>query len=181
MPEPPDALCQARNRLNEVTALLHEPVTGHAFTPFQAMAEIARFVGREVQLPRLPLDGLAALDEAERRELEGRVRTFADLLARAGLRPNHPFAGVGATSLDPLARERITAELVERAPRALEAIGTLEQTAERLAELAGRPVPLSLPDCRDLQKLLLAAAYRPAEGRDATAALLPQAGCPPTS
>ncbi|MBC6416406.1 MAG: DUF3320 domain-containing protein [Rhodospirillales bacterium] len=178
MPEPPDALQHARDRLNEVTALLHEAVPGQDFTPFRAMAEIARFLGRDVPPPRLPRDGLAALDEAARRSLAERVRDYAGLLAQAGPRRNHPFAGAGAASLQPTDLQRLEAELA----RASEAIETLQETASRLAELAGRPPPLSLPDCRCLRDLLsapvLAPASRPAEGRDATAALLSRAGEP---
>ncbi|MBC6405270.1 MAG: DUF3320 domain-containing protein [Rhodospirillales bacterium] len=178
MPEPPAALQRARDLLNRVTALLHEAVPGQTFTPFRAMAEIARCVGQDVPPPRLPRDGLAALDEAARRSLAERVRDYAELLAQVGPRRNHPFAGAGATSLQPTDLQRLEAELAQ----ASGAIETLQETARRLAEMAGRPAPLSLPDCRCLRDLLcapvLASARRPAEGRDATAVLLSRAGEP---
>ncbi len=86
MPEPPDALREARDRLNSVSSLLHEPVPGYAFTPYRAMAEIARFVGKELPPPRLARDGLAALDDATRRNLVDRVAAYADLLESSGPR-----------------------------------------------------------------------------------------------
>ena len=127
MPEPPDALREARDKLNSVCYLLHEPVPGHAFTPFRAMAEIARFVGQELPPPRLPRDGLAVIDEATRRRLSDTVSDYADLLATAGLRSNHPFAGVGTTSLQPTDLQRLGPEL----RRALNAVKALETAASR--------------------------------------------------
>jgi hypothetical protein len=99
MPGPPDALREARDQLNGVADLLHEPVPGYGFTPFRAMAEIARFVGKEAPPPRIPRDGLAELNEATRQDLADRIGAFAELLTRAGPRAEHPFFGVGATAL----------------------------------------------------------------------------------
>lgn len=72
MPDPPDApeaLRETRDRLNRLTALLHERVPGRDYTPFRAIAEIARLIGREVPPPRIPTTGLEALDEPARRAL----------------------------------------------------------------------------------------------------------------
>lgn len=174
MPEPPDALREARDRLNSVSSLLHEPVLGYDFTPYWAMAEIARFVGRELQPPRLARDGLAALDEATRRNLADRIKIYADLLESSGPRRSHPFAGVGSTSLQPTDLQRLEPELRQVS----EAIKQLQVTALHLAVLTSRAEPSSLPDCLTLRDLLCAAAGRPADAQNATAVLLSQASDP---
>ena len=171
-PPPPDALREARDRLNGVADLLHELVPGHAFTPFRAMAEIARYVGKGAPPPRIPREGLARLDEPTRRELADRVGAYAELLARTGPRAEHPFFGVGATALQPTDLQRLGPDL----SRAAEAVSELNETAARIAEAAGRPAPETLEECETLRDLLLAAGQRPHEARGATAALLPRAG-----
>jgi hypothetical protein len=171
LPPPPDALREARDKLNSVTALLHESVPGYAFTPFRAMAEIARFVGMGLQPPKLARDGLAALDEATRRDLAKRVKLFSDLLKSAGLRPNHPFAGVGSTNLQPTELQRLEPELAQVS----DAIRRLQTVASHLAELASRAAPSSHSECVHLRELLRAASGRPADAREATPFLLSQA------
>ena len=172
MPGPPDALRAARDRLNGVADLLHEPVPGYAFTPFRAMAEIARFVGKDAPPPRIPRDGLAGMDEATRRDLADRIGTYAELLTQTGPRAEHPFFGVGATALQPTDLQRIESDLA----RAAEAVAALSETATRIADTAGRPAPEHLEDCETLHALLIAASDRPEEARTATGTFLTHAG-----
>ena len=171
-PDPPDALREARDRLNGVAELLHAPVPGYAFTPFRAMAEIARYVGKGAPPPRIPRDGLARLDEPTRRELADRVDAYAELLASTGPRAEHPFFGVEATALQPTDLQRLGPDL----SRAAEAVSELNETAVRIAEAAGQPAPETVEQCETLRDLLMAAGQRPHEGRGATAALLDRAG-----
>jgi hypothetical protein len=172
MPGPPDALREARDRLNGVADLLHEPVPGYGFTPFRAMAEIARFVGKDAPPPRLPREGLADLDDATRREHSDRIAAYAELLVRTGPRAEHPFFGVGATALQPTDLQRLEPDLA----RAADAVMTLHETAARVAESAGRPAPGNLEECATLHAVLIAAGNRPDEARTATGALLAHAG-----
>ena len=168
MPGAPDALRAARDRLNDVADLLHEPVPGHTFTPFRAMAEISRFVGQVASPPRIPRDGLAELDEATRQERADRVRDYAELLGRTGPRAEHPFFGVGATALQPTDLQRVVPELA----RAGEVIAVLREKAMQIAKTAGRPAPDNLTECETLHTLLNAAGERPEEGRAVAGVLL---------
>lgn len=171
-PDPPDALREARDRLNEVADLLHEPVPGYGFTPFRAMAEIARFVGQDAPPPRLACDGLADMDETTRRERADRIAVYADLLTRTGPRVEHPFFGAGATALQPTDLQRLEPELA----RAAEAVASLREVAARTAERASRPLPEHLAAVETLHALLIEAKDRPVQAREATAALLSRAG-----
>ncbi|WP_372921982.1 DUF4011 domain-containing protein, partial [Roseovarius sp.] len=171
LPSPPDALREARDQLNGVADLLHEPVPGYGFTPFRAMAEIARFVSQEAPAPRIPRDGLAELDDVTRRERADRITAYGEHLSRTGPRADHPFFGVGATALQPTDLQRLEPELT----RAAEAIAMLRDVADRTAETAGRPLPENLADCETLYNLLVTAQDRPDPAREATAVLLSQA------
>ncbi len=172
MPGPPDALREARDRLNKVADLLHEPVPGYGFTPFRVMAEIARFVGKDAPPPQIPRDGLADMDEAMRRDRAERIGAYAELLSRTGPRAEHPFFGVGATALQPTELQRLETDLAH----ATDAVVALRETAARVAEAAGRPAPERFEQCESLHALLIAAGDRPEEARAATGALLSHAG-----
>jgi len=172
LPGPPDALREARDQLNGVADLLHEPVPGYGFTPFRAMAEIARFVGKEAPPPRIPRDGLAELNDATRRDLADRIGAFSELLTRTGPRTEHPFFGVGATALQPTDLQRLDPDLA----RAAEVVTVLRDAATRVAKTAGWPALENLKDCEILYDLLIAAAGQPEEARSATGALLSRSG-----
>ena len=163
MPPPPDALQEARDRLNGVARLLHDPVPGSDFTPFRVMAEIARLVGRDVPPPRLPRDGLSTLDEAARLALAARVGAYVEQLTQTGTRSEHPFFGVGATGLQPTDMQRLVPELTA----ASGAITKLQELVLQIGEEAGLPVPLTLPEATRLHGLLMAAADRPQGDREA--------------
>lgn len=168
IPGAPDALRAARDQLNDVTDLLHDLVPGHTFTPFRAIAEIARFVGQNAPPPRILRDGLAEMDEATRQERADLIRGYAELLAQTGPRAEHPFFGVGATALQPTDLQRLAPELTGTG----EVIAALREMAILIAETAGRPTPDNLGDCETLYDLLNSAGGRPEEGRAVTGALL---------
>lgn len=174
LPGAPEALCEARDRLNRITALLHERVPGRDYTPFRVIAEIARLIGREVTPPRIPTTGLEALDEEARRALTERVAALVELTRQAGPPADHPFSGVGATGLQPTDLQRVGPEL----DAATLAIADLRGAADHIAGLAGLPAPSTMPEAVRLDELLRAAAERPAEGREATPALLTRAAGP---
>jgi hypothetical protein len=174
LPGDPEALREARDRLNRITALLHEPVPGRDYTPFRAIAEIARLIGRDVPPPRIPTTGLEALDEPGRRALADRVAAFVELTRQAGPVVDHPFFGAGETGLQPTDLQRVGPELDE----AIRTLADLRDLASRVAGAAGLPVPETMPDAVRLQELLHLVASRPTEGREATPALLARAGEP---
>src|SRR5690606_34302643 len=45
VPRQPKKLRQARDTLNRISDLLHQPVDGTDYTPFSALSEIVRFIG----------------------------------------------------------------------------------------------------------------------------------------
>lgn len=174
LPGAPEALRETRDRLNRITALLHERVPGRDYTPFRVIAEIARLIGREVPPPRIPTTGLEALDEPARHALTERVAALVELTRQAGPPADHPFAGVGATGLQPTDLQRVGPEL----DAAIEAVADLRGLADFVSDLAGLSGPTTMPEAVRLHELLRAAAERPDEAREATPALLPRSGEP---
>lgn len=163
-----EELISTRDHLNRVTSLLHDPVPGHDFTPFQAMSDISRFVGRGVPAPRIPIDGLSDLAKPDLEGVVEQVRTYANLSLRAGPTSDHPFFGVGETGLQPTDLRRVGEDLV----RALRSLGELKKVTNEAAVAAGVPVPTTLRSCAQLETLLEIAGKRPKNGRDQTGLLL---------
>lgn len=174
LPGAPEALRETRDRLNRISALLHERVPGRDYTPFRVLAELARLIGRDVPPPRISTNGLEAMDEPARHALTERVAALVELTRQAGPPASHPFAGAGATGLQPTDLQRVGPEL----DAAIEAVANLRGVTELIADLAGQPAPDTMPEANRLHELLRAAAERPAEGREATPALLARAGEP---
>jgi hypothetical protein len=174
LPGAPEALRAARDRLNRITALLHERVPGRDYTPFRAIAEITRLIGRDVPPPRIPAAGLEALDEPARRALTDRVAAFVELISRAGPPADHPFSGVGATGLQPTDLQRLAPQIEE----AIEAVVGLRGVANFIASTAGLPPPATMPDTIRIRDLLRVLAERPQEGREATGELLTHSADP---
>ena len=173
-PGPPEALTAARDRLNTVTKLLHEPVPGRDWTPFRALAEIVDFVGREVAPPRLPADGLVELDDAARRAAADLVGDMAELLAQSGPRSAHPFAGAQAADLQPTDLQRLATDL----GAAQDAVEAVQALADDVCSEAGLPAAGGLDDAKGLEAALALLAHRPHAAAEAAGALMAHAGAP---
>jgi len=110
-------LTEARDRLNSHAARLHTPHPAAALTPFQVMG----------QLVRLRLDGGRPgdlrLEAPENWTADGyleRHAVLAELVERVGAigRPDdHPWRGVGLSSVSPMETERLVARAAGLAPR----------------------------------------------------------------
>ena len=96
-----------RDALNRVADLLHTRVANCDYTPFAAMADLVGFIGSGRRPPKLPRDGLDELTAERRAGIERLVSELAQLLAAAGSRRRHPFAGCRALELQPVALQRL--------------------------------------------------------------------------
>ena len=172
LPDDPEELRRARDRLNAIASLLHEPVPGYSFTPFSTIAEIGRFVGRDVPPPGLKADGLEALDDAGRDTILGRVGGYADRLMQSGPRHEHPLYGVTATDLQPTDRQRLKQNLADAAA----ALRDLRKALEQICGSGGLRLPDRLAAADVLAACLLCAARRPAGAEEAAESLFAFAG-----
>lgn len=139
-PGDPVALTSARDALNDIDKLLHETLDGKDYSPFDAIAELCRFLGSRVPPPELHSEGLAELSNADRDAVGLGVRRFAEALQVTGPLADHPFFGAGALDLQPTDVSRLEIELRE----ARDAVAGLLSAVEPVARLLGVEIPIDL-------------------------------------
>jgi hypothetical protein len=158
----PARLRETRDRLNRITALLHDPLPPTGDTPFRAIAEIIGFIGEGAPPPCIPLDGLDSLDKATRDRACASLTAYAEALGRAGPPEAHPFRGTGALDLQPTDLGRLEGELAD----AMAAIDALLSEGRRLAGITGLEEPATLEDVDSLVASLQGLGGQPPEARD---------------
>jgi hypothetical protein len=161
----PARLRATRDQLNQIAALLHEPLPPTAETPFRAISEIVGHIGKGVPPPSIPLDGLAALDPAARSRALGAIAGFVAALGRVGAPEVHPYRGTTALDLQPTDLARLEGELAA----ALTDIDAVQAEAARISQALHLPTPESLSDAAALTAGLQALATQP----PGAAALIP--------
>ena len=153
----PSKLRTARDDLNNITALLHAPLTPTGDTPFRAISEIIGQIGQNAPPPTIPLDGLAQLDQAARRRALDAIAGFVSAYHRVGAPEDHPFRGTGALDLQPTDLDRLRSELLA----AISAIDTLAATANQIAQSLNVPAPATLLETTGLTAGLKLLALQP--------------------
>lgn len=153
----PARLRATRDQLNQIAALLHDPLPPTAETPFRAISEIVGHIGKGAPPPSIPLDGLAALNSAARSRALGATAGFVTALGRVGSPEDHPYRGTTALDLQPTDLARLEGELAA----ALADIDTLQAEAARISQALHLPVPQSLSDAAALTVGLRSLASQP--------------------
>jgi hypothetical protein len=161
----PARLRATRDRLNRITALLHDPLPPTGDTPFRAISEIVGHIGTGAPPPSIPLPGLDRLDRAARDAARVAIEGFVAALDRAGPPAEHPFRGTTALDLQPTDLARLQADLAA----ALSDIDALLTGAARIAQGLHLAAPLSLDGAGGLVAALRALAAQP----PGAAALIP--------
>lgn len=153
----PTRLRATRDQLNQITALLHEPLAPTGETPFRAISEIVGYIGKGAPPPSIPLEGLAILDRAARTRALAAIARYVKALARVGAPEDHPFRGIGALDLQPTDLTRLESELVA----ALRDIDALQGEVARIAKALHLDAPSSLSGVTALTAGLRALAAQP--------------------
>ena len=164
-PSDPEALTDARDRLNAIDNVLHETLEGKDYSPFDVLAELCRFLGRKVPPPRLSSDGFAKLASERRDAIGEAVRALAEALEVTGPPVEHPFFGTRALDLQPTDVERLKMELSE----ARDSVERLLRTAETLAQRLGVETPLDLATTERLAQCVESVRRAPEGVRERTA------------
>lgn len=128
----PARLRETRDRLNAVTALLHDPVAPSGEAPFAALSTIIGLIGQGARPPAIALDGLEALGAADRARAAEAVARLVAARDRTGPPEDHPFAGSRALDLQPTDLARLEDDL-----RAAQA--ALAALRDRLHPAVGAP------------------------------------------
>ncbi|WP_237058562.1 DUF3320 domain-containing protein [Loktanella sp. M215] len=170
----PARLRATRDQLNEITALLHDPLPPTGDTPFRAVSEIVGHIGKGAPPPTVPLDGLATLDRAARDRALGAIAGFVAALGRVGPPEDHPFRGTGALDLQPTDLARLDTELAA----GLSGIDALAADLGRIAQIVGSPAPVSLSEAEVLTTALRSLATQPPGAAPLIAVLFDHAAQP---
>lgn len=166
------ALRDARDELNRIADLLHQPLGDQGDSPFSAMSEIIGFIGQGANPPQIPLDGLADMSPAERKRAAGMIDRFISALDQVGDPDHHPFRGVDNLDLQPTDLARLEAELTA----AVSALSTLLTEVDALAGALGLDSPHTLEGTLGLAQSLRALGAAPDGTAEEMADLFDRAG-----
>jgi hypothetical protein len=150
LPPAPEALRGARDRLNALADALHAPIGTSGETPFSVLGRQARYLGMGVPMPTLDAGAVAAMTRADEAAACERIARYATLIAEAGPQAQHPFAGVGAIDLQPVAVTRIGQELGAAAQAATD----LRTVLDTAMSAAGVDAPRSFAAVAPVRDLL---------------------------
>lgn len=112
-PSDPDQLRKARDELNRISKVLHEPLPNGSDTPFLAISEIIGFIGKDTPPPSIDLTVLESLGPTERSAALKAVDKLVESLECAGPPTSHPFRGTMTLDLQPPDLTRLKNELLK--------------------------------------------------------------------
>ncbi|MBK5941600.1 DUF3320 domain-containing protein [Halochromatium roseum] len=147
------ALRDCRDELNVIAESLHTPLTDRSYTPFQAMAEVIGFLGRELQPPVFQNDTLSEWNDEERTRRRMLVQQYVSACETIGDPSTHAFYDVKRLDLQPVDQQRLKQDLTS-AVGALEALVTeLDVVASALAVSPPNDLSRTLAFCSFLSRL----------------------------
>ncbi|WP_374944100.1 DUF3320 domain-containing protein [Sphingomonas sp.] len=161
VPLPPDALRGARDRLNDLAEALHAPIGRSGETPFSVLGRQARYLGMGAPMPTLEAGAVAAMSREKEAAACESIARYGALVAGAGPQAQHPFDGVRATGLQPVAVTRLGRDLAVTASKATELRSTLDEPMSA-AGLDGARSMAAVAIVRDLLERVK--GFDPADG-----------------
>ena len=156
-PTEPSGLRTTRDKLNRIADLLHTRLDGKDYTPFQVIAELVHFIGRNTHPPSIDREGLERLTKEERSQISNNIDRLTSALNESNYKVEHPFAGTRKLDLQPPDLERLKQDL-EVAIDALDAVSKHTSDIFSKLELA---VPESLDEVVSCQCALKVMANAP--------------------
>ena len=113
LPGPPVDLKKTRDSLNAIEKMLHTPVSGSDFTPYEALSSLVACSGKGLPVPVLQEEGLAHLSKTQIEQAVDDLEAYQRLVSNLGARADHPFCGVQNVSLQPTDLARLGARMRE--------------------------------------------------------------------
>lgn len=131
MPDQPDKLTEARDRLNSIAEALHKNIGESGQTPYSVLSRQSRYLGMGANPPTLKSDSVGTLSNEDETKLVDAIRQIGVLLSDLGSVKDHPFNGIRKLDLQPvdLGRLKQTLEKAGDAASALiEVFDTIMET-----------------------------------------------------
>lgn len=168
MPEQPEKLRAARDRLNAIAGDLHREVGESGESAFDALAQQVHFMGQSAPAPSMPADGLADIHAEDATRLGAQMAAFGNAVAEAGALHDHPFFGVGQLELQPTDLARLSTKLTVAA----ESAAALSRAITAAAEALGIEAKPTLISAAPLASQFSAIGDAPGFGEESLGALL---------
>jgi hypothetical protein len=161
VPGPPTALKDARDRLNDLTNLLHRQIGTSGETPYSVLGRQSLFLGTRRPPPSLDSDAITQLSREQEAALIELVRAYGRLCSTELNEPPHPFEGARNLDLQPVDLRRLEGLAGESCVSA-----TALATAVRAAfALMGAEGPVALKASAELVDTLDRLKGLPANGK----------------
>ena len=106
-----EQITRVRDSLNEIDNILHTPVEGRSYTPYQVLSKMIDFVGREVPAPQINCEQMEELSAKEEQKICDILRELTNLHDKSGNFSEHPFFGTTNLELQPVDLERLKVAL----------------------------------------------------------------------
>lgn len=104
-------LVEARDSLNSHPERLHRLYLPYALTPYQVIGQLSRLRQMGTPPSEIALPDAASWSPETRERINGLLTELAQRIDDIGLPSQHPWSGVGLTSITPLDHERLTKRL----------------------------------------------------------------------
>lgn len=106
-----EALCKARDQLNQYAAMLNTPLGNTQVTPFDALGTQVYLSDAGIQPPDLDIPAAATWSPEQVEKVDLACRQYANLIRTAGLPSGHPWKEVRAHTLQPADLHRLSPRL----------------------------------------------------------------------
>ena len=167
-------LQNVRDKLNEITELLHKPMSENNESLFQTMSEIIGFIGGKKKPPKILDNGLEGLSNDERSHVCDSINRFTNALSRNRSRQENPYFGTTKMNLSPIDLDRLKEELLE----ALHAIAEFQAETKKLSKRLRRNTSMSVIESFALADSIMELASVPGEASERTPVLYQHSGDP---
>lgn len=106
-----DELKVYRDRLNEISNVIHSKIEGRDYSPFSVLSRISKLMGEDTKPPSIKLQHLEKLTFAEVEVIITKLSKYIDLKNKHGDYQAHPFNGVENLDIQPFDIQRLPAEI----------------------------------------------------------------------
>ena len=104
-------LKKARDELNKVANLLHQPLPQRDYTPYSVLSKLVSYVSKNTRAPRFDASDLETLTRDQELELFDALQDYLDIVSEFGFGSDNPFQGTTNLDLQPTDLQRLVDDL----------------------------------------------------------------------